>query len=47
MSFWIELDRWMQESNDPILQGPTKTLRGVEISDPDENSSLEPVTIVE
>jgi N-sulfoglucosamine sulfohydrolase len=41
------LDRWMQATKDPILQGPIKAPRGAEINDPDQDSYLEPVTISE
>lgn len=40
------LDRWMEETNDPIRLGPIPPPPGVEINEPDQVSPDEPLTVV-
>ena len=36
------LERWMRETDDPLLDGPVEPPSGVEVSDPDARSAAEP-----
>ncbi|MBN9659590.1 MAG: sulfatase [Acidobacteria bacterium] len=40
------LDRWMKETDDPLLRGPVPAPRGAQVNDPAGLSPREPVTVV-
>jgi N-sulfoglucosamine sulfohydrolase len=41
------LDRWMQETDDPLLHGPVEPLEGTEINDPAQRSPSDPTYSVQ
>jgi N-sulfoglucosamine sulfohydrolase len=41
-----KLERWMQETDDPLLHGDPEPPVGAEINDPDQISATEPLTVI-
>jgi len=40
------LDRWMHDTNDPLLAGPVPAPRGGRVNDPDQHSPKDPATTI-
>jgi N-sulfoglucosamine sulfohydrolase len=38
-----QLERWMRETGDPLVDGPISPPPGAEVNDPDQRSAADPV----